>query len=139
MTNSTENGTVPDNIVQAATELGFNAQLKENLTLQDLQNNLNQGTPIIILCQAWGNNSTSYTNDTEDSHYMVVIGMDEKNIYFEDPAILGSRGYIPRQEFLERWHDMYLNQTGNNTTVNNLGILITGGNAASFPPFIKID
>jgi predicted double-glycine peptidase len=139
MTNSTENGTVPDNIAQAATELGFNAQVQENLTLQDLQNNLNQGTPIIILCQAWGNNSTSYTNETEDSHYMVVIGMDEKNIYLEDPAILGSRGYIPRQEFLERWHDMYLNQTGNNTTVNNLGILITGGNAVSFPPFIKID
>lgn len=140
ITNTTENGTAPDKLVQASIELGFNAQLKENLTLQDLQNNLNQGIPIIILCQAWGDNGTPYSNDTAHGHYMVVIGMDEKNVYLEDPAILGSRGYIPRQEFLERWHDLYLNQTGNNsTTVNNQGIIITGGKAVSLPPFIKID
>ncbi|HTX61679.1 MAG TPA: C39 family peptidase [Methanobacterium sp.] len=139
MTNTTENGTLPDNIAQTARELGFTADVKENLTLQDLQNNINQGTPVIILCQAWGNNSTNWANDTEDGHYMVVVGMDEKNIYFEDPAILGSRGYIPREEFLDRWHDLYLNQTGNNTTVNHLGIIVTGGQAANLPPFVKIE
>jgi len=80
----------------------------------------------------------------------VVIGMDEENIYVEDPAILGSRGYIPLQEFLERWHEQYLiNQTGNNTgnetgnnttttTLNHLGIVTTGGQGVNFPPFIKI-
>ena len=42
-----------------------------------------------------------------NGHYMVVIGIDNQNVYFEDPAILGSRGYITDQEFLDRWHDQY--------------------------------
>ncbi len=141
MTNSSENGTAPDNIAQAARDLGFSAEVKENMTLQDLQQNINQGIPTIIAGQAWKDNTTgNWINDTDDGHYMVVIGMDDQNIYFEDPAILGSRGYIPIQEFLDRWHDLYLNpQTGNNTTVTHLGIIITGGQPVSRAPFIKID
>ena len=141
MTNTSENGTTPDNIAQAARNLGFSVEVKENMTLQDLQQNINQGIPTIIVCQAWKDNSTgNWTNDTDDGHYMVVIGMDDQNIYFEDPAILGSRGYIPLQEFMERWHDLYFNpQTGNNTTVNRLGIIITGAQPVSRSPFVKIE
>lgn len=137
-TNTSENGTIPDNIAQAARDQGFSAEVKENMTLQDLQENINQGTPTIIVCQAWrGNTTGNWTNDTENSHYLVVIGMDDQNIYFEDPALLGSRGYIPLQEFQERWH--YLNpQTGNNTTMTHLGIMVTG-KPVSLPPFIKIE
>ena len=36
---------------------------------------------------------------------MVAIGYDDKFIYFEDPSILGGVGYIPKAEFLVRWHD----------------------------------
>lgn len=158
MTNTTENGTPPEGIAQAAQDFGFTADLKENMTLKELQENINQGIPTIVLCQAWGDNTTgNWTNHTGDGHYLVVIGMDEENIYVEDPAILGSKGYIPIQEFLDRWHEQYLinetgngtgnntnNNTGNNTTVtttntvNHLGIVITGGQAVNFPPFIKI-
>jgi hypothetical protein len=145
MTNTTpENGTIPDNIVQAASQEGFNAQVQQNMTLEDLQQNINNGTPIIIDCQAWmGNNTTNtsvnWINDTIDSHYMVVIGIDNQNVYFEDPAILGSRGYIPTQEFLDRWHDQYTDpNTENNTTNTHLGIIITG-QPVSLPPFIKIN
>ncbi len=141
LTNTSENGTTPEGIARAADDLGFSAEVKENMTLQDLMDNLNQGTPIIVACQAWKDNNTgNWTNDTEDGHYLVVIGMDDQNVYFEDPAILGSRGYIPLQEFLERWHDQYLNpQTGNNTTVNHLGIVVTGGQPVSLSPFMKIE
>ncbi|MCE5214312.1 MAG: C39 family peptidase [Methanobacterium sp.] len=142
MTNSSENGTTPDNIAQAARDLGFNAEIKENMTPQDLQQNINQGTPTIIVCQAWRDGNTtnqSWKDDQDDGHYMVVIGIDDKNVYFEDPAILGSRGFIPLQEFLERWHDQYENQTGNNTTVNHLGIMITGKQPVSRLPFIEIN
>jgi predicted double-glycine peptidase len=143
MTNSSENGTAPDNIAQAARELGFNAEIKENMTLQDLQQNINQGAPIIIDCQAWKDNNTTsqnWTSDQDDGHYMVLIGIDNQNVYFEDPAILGSRGYIPIQEFLDRWHDVYLNpQTGNNTTTNHLGIIVNGKEPVNRAPFMKID
>lgn len=138
-TNTTENGTLPEDIAQAARDSGLTAEVRENMTLQDLHQNIDQGVPTIVLCQAWRDNTTgNWTNNTGDSHYLVVIGMDDQNIYFEDPAILGSRGYIPLQEFLERWHDQYLNpETGNNTTVTHLGIVVTG-EPVSRPPFIEI-
>lgn len=142
MTNSTENGTSPDNIAGAARQMGFSAEIKENMTLQDLQKSISRGIPVIIDCQAWsGNNTTNqnWTADQEDGHYMVVIGIDDTNIYFEDPAILGSRGYLSNQEFLDRWHDLYLNpKTGNNTTTNHLGIIITGKEPLSRVLFMKI-
>ena len=40
-TNTTlENGTLPNNIAQAARQNGFNAQIQQNMTLQDLQQKL---------------------------------------------------------------------------------------------------
>jgi len=129
MTNTTENGTIPGNIANAAVQLGFNAVIKENMTLVDLQQYINQGTPVIVYAQAWKNNQTNiqnWTADQIDGHYMVVIGIDTSNVYFEDPAILGSRGYIANQEFLDRWHDTYQANNGSDITNNNLGIIITG-------------
>jgi uncharacterized protein len=141
MTNSTpENGTFPGKIVQTASNLGFNAQLKENMSLQDLQQYINQGIPVIIDAQAWKNNTAqNWTDDQNNSHYMVVIGIDNENVYFEDPAILGSRGYIPNQEFLDRWHDSYPDSNGNNTTNTHLGIVVTGKQPVALPLIIKIN
>jgi len=143
MTNTTpENGTLPNNIAQTARQKGFNAETKENMTLQDLQESINQGTPVIINCQAWrtGNTTGNWTDDQKNSHYMVVIGIDNQNVYLEDPAILGSRGYIPLQEFLERWHDTFIDpKTGNNTTNNHLGIIITGKEPSTPSLYIKIN
>jgi hypothetical protein len=41
-------------------------------------------------------------------------------LYFEDPWILGSVGYIARNEFLLRWHDI----VGGVRRVYNLGITV---------------
>jgi predicted double-glycine peptidase len=160
MTNSTpENGTLPSSMVQTANNLGFNAVIKENMSLANLQQLIIQGTPVIVDVQA-GNNNTSnnhnFTTDQNNNHYMVVIGIDNTNVYFEDPAIIGSRGYIPNQEFLDRWHDTYqdatsnnttnntsgnnttINTTSNNTTNTHLGIIITGKSTITFPLITKI-
>jgi predicted double-glycine peptidase len=143
MTNSTpENGTLPGAIVQTASNLGFSAVEKENMTLEDLQMYVIQGKPVIVDAQAWINNTTNsqnWTDDQNNSHYMVVIGIDNTNVYFEDPAILGSRGYIPNQEFLDRWHDTYEDSTGNNTTNIHLGIIITGKQSVSFPLITRVN
>lgn len=142
-TNTTENGTLPDNLAQAARQKGFNAEIKENMTLQDLQQNINQGKPVIIDIQAWRSSNTTtgnWTDDQSDGHYMVVIGIDNQNVYLEDPAILGSRGYIPLQEFLERWHNTFINnKTVNNTTKNHQGIIITGMEPSTPSLYIKIN
>ena len=142
MTNSTQaNGTLPGDIVQTASNLGFNAAIKENMSLEDLQMYVIQGTPVIVDAQAWKNNATdnqNWTDDQNNSHYMVVIGIDNSNVYLEDPAILGSRGYIPNQEFLDRWHDTYEDSTGNNTTNIHLGIIITG-KSITFPLITRVN
>ena len=143
MTNSSpENGTFPRDIVQTASNLGFNAVIRENMSLEDLQMNIMQGTPIIVDAQAWKDNTTNtqnWTDNQNNNHYMVVIGIDDTNVYFEDPAILGSRGYIPNQEFLDRWHDTYQDSTGNNTTNTHLGIVITGKPSVTFPLIKRIN
>jgi len=63
----------------------------------------------MVDCQSWrspASGNQSWADDYEDGHWMVILGMDGKNVYFEDPYILGSRGFIPRQEFEERWHNL---------------------------------
>jgi predicted double-glycine peptidase len=145
MTNCTpENGTLPENLAQTARNLGFNAEIKQNLTLEDLQQYINQGIPVIIDGQAWKSNNTTalnWTDNTADGHYMVVIGIDNENVYLEDPAILGSRGYMTNEEFLTRWHDLYQDpdNNGTNITTTHLGIIITGKEPPARQLIIKID
>lgn len=126
---SPDQGTAPENIVAAARQFGLNGEIKEGLTIEDLQKYIKGKIPVIIDCQAWANqhDDINWTQDIEDGHYMVVIGVDKDNIYFEDPAILGSRGIIPRYEFLDRWHDEYIDPiSGQNKTTYHMGIIITG-------------
>jgi uncharacterized protein YvpB len=49
-----------------------------------------------VLIQAWKdeNDTTPYPNDFEDGHYVVAIGYDKKNFFFEDPWIHGSLTYM---------------------------------------------
>lgn len=159
LTNNNANGTFPINIAEAADTLGFQSQIKENMSLQDLQQYVNQGVPVIVNIQA-GVNSTenfNWTNSQQNGEYMVVVGVDSQNVYLEDPTILGSVGYIPNQEFLDRWHTTFQNGTTNttnntNNTTNNtnstnfntlfynhIGIIITGSNSTSPPLFLKLN
>lgn len=163
LTNNNENGTLPQNIADAADTLGFQSEIKENLSVEDLQGYVDQGVPVIVNIQA-GVNSTeniNWTSSQQNGEYMVVVGVDSQNVYLEDPTILGSTGYIPNQEFLDRWHTTFQNGTTNTTNTtnstnttnttnstnstnlntlfyNHLGIIITGGSSNSAPLFVKL-
>ncbi len=101
-----EKGTSPDNIVRGAREFGLQAELREGLGLADLEAGLAAGFTVIVDLQARREAvGRPWTELWDDGHYMVLLGMDDRNLYFEDPSLLGSRGYIARQEFLDRWHD----------------------------------
>ena len=103
-----EAGTSPDNIVRVAKELGLQADPRENVTYEDLIKAYREGTPVICAIQAWTDvpaEKRTWTSDWEDGHYVIIIGADEQFIYVEDPSLLGNRGVIPKQEFLDRWHD----------------------------------
>jgi len=101
-----EAGTHPLEIVRVAREYGLAAELREGLSLDDLEAALAAGTTIIVDLQAWRERTDApWTETWDDGHYMVLLGMDGESLYFEDPSLLGARGVIPRAEFVDRWHD----------------------------------
>ena len=134
-------GTSPDEIVRVARDIGFEAEFRENLTLEDLEASIKAGVPVIVAAQAWRDEGTSWADDWEDGHYMVVIGLDEKNVYLEDPSLLGSRGFIPRQEFVERWHDCRYEPPSYTSVKKYIfaGIFIRGKEPAKHPLFMRVD
>ena len=101
-----EAGTHPLEILRVAREFGLTADLREGLELADLERALADGATVIVDLQAWRDRTDLPWAETwDDGHYMVLLGMDAGNLYFEDPSLLGARGKIPRAEFVERWHD----------------------------------
>ncbi len=101
-----EQGTHPEDIVRGARELGLTADLREGLGLADLERALAEGAAVIVDLQAWRDRADiPWTETWEDGHYMVLLGLDAANLYFEDPSLLGARGVISRAEFVDRWHD----------------------------------
>lgn len=98
-------GTYPWDMVRVAKELGFEAEWRENLTLADLETSIREKAPVIIDGQRIKGQSLSWEETWNAGHYMVVIGIDDNYVYLEDPAILGSRLKITRDEFLSLWHD----------------------------------
>jgi uncharacterized protein len=101
-----EAGTHPLDILRVAREFGLTADLREGLFLVDLEKALAEGDSVIVDLQAWRERTDLPWSETwDDGHYMVLLGMDAANLYFEDPSLLGARGVIPRAEFVERWHD----------------------------------
>lgn len=137
-------GTSPEAIIEGAKGLGLDAYLKEDLTLDDLEHSVRGGIPIITAIQAWTDSRAkgfSWDADWEDGHYVIVIGLNGKNVYVEDPSLLGTKGLIPRAEFLARWHD-YTGTPPYDTTDRSyvhLGIFITGKQPATAPAFSHVD
>ncbi|RQW79910.1 MAG: hypothetical protein EHM14_06930 [Methanothrix sp.] len=137
-----ESGTYPDDIIRVAQEMGLNATYKENLSLTDLEAYLQEGVPVIVDCQAWRSVSQaneSWADDWSDGHWVVVIGMDDKLVYLEDPYLLGSRGIMTRQEFEERWHNWRgLDELDTGEQIH-MGIAIRGDRADGFQKFRHVD
>ncbi len=139
-----ESGTPPESIVRVARAHGLQAEIRTNLTLTDLEQANANKVPVIIACQAWSDVSPanlSWDRDWEDGHYMVVIGLDTNNVYFEDPSMLGTRGVIPRQEFLSRWHDYEgaAPFSSDSTVLYHAGIFIRDSEPALYPAFTHVE
>lgn len=102
-----ESGTSPQQIVAGFASFGLEAILKVDTSLEDLSANLRDGIPTMVAIQAWLDPfpAVDWSANWEDGHWVIVIGMDDRNVYFEDPSLLGTRGWMPKDEFLARWHD----------------------------------
>lgn len=65
--------------------MGLNAEHHFNMTMNDLEIFVNRGVPVIVLIQAWREEKDfdkKWIDLWDDGHYVVVIGVDEKYVYF---------------------------------------------------------
>ncbi len=139
---SEKEGTSPEAILRVAKAHGLRAEMREGLGLEDLKSALDRGIPVITAIQAWrGGNGPAWAKTWEEGHYEIVLGLDAASVYVEDPALLGCRGIIPREEFLERWHDYEGPPpygAGSRAYVR-MGIFIEGRPAAGIHPYCRVE
>jgi predicted double-glycine peptidase len=137
-----ETGTYPEDIVRTARELGFEAEVKENLTVEDLEKSTKKGIPVIALGQAWRSRdeaSKAVTEDWEDGHYVVILAVDKDYVYFEDPYIRMGKGFTPRQTFEEHWHNIGGKTASDPSKQMHVGIFIRGQKPAKPQSLKQID
>jgi predicted double-glycine peptidase len=87
-------GTKNSDLEEAAREMGFDVEAKNDSTLEEMRKVLEEeGLPVV---------ANFIEPESENGHYTVVIGMDEENIILNDP-LLGAEYKMPLKEFDERW------------------------------------
>jgi predicted double-glycine peptidase len=104
-----EVGTHPEDLVRGAQALGFKATAKANLTLDEVAKFTAMGHPMIALAQVWLSQSKSkesVEDEWDSGHYIVVLGVDKDNVYFQDPYVLMSKAFMPRKLFEAHWHQV---------------------------------
>lgn len=126
---TSETGTYPEDILRVARELGFVAELKENLSIEDLEKSTSKGIPVIALGQAWRSRADAKKapeEDWQDGHYIVILAVDEDYVYFEDPFIRMGKGFIPKKKFEKHWHNIGGRTPSDTSKQTHLGIIIKG-------------
>jgi predicted double-glycine peptidase len=106
-----QDGTEMEPMAALAQAKGIGATVRTDMTVAELREIAERGQLSIPTLQAYpdstpGKPNPPWGDDWDDGHYMVVIGADAHEVYFEDPSQDGSRGYIPIAEFNDRWHDL---------------------------------
>ena len=96
-------GTDDKAIEKAAKSLGFKVKIKNNSSFKDIEKWLDKDIPVIVDWFTRGR--TDYTDaDVCDGHYSVVCGIDNKNIYLQDPETGGMRK-LDKEDFMAVWFD----------------------------------
>ncbi|MDP4223798.1 MAG: C39 family peptidase [Bacteroidota bacterium] len=100
-------GTLVKEIVRFLNSQGLSVDVKEHMTKDELLRYVDKKIPVITLIQAWGSEAdfnNHYKETWNDGHFVVVIGYTRNDVICSDPALF-KKGYIPLQEFIDRWHD----------------------------------
>jgi len=114
-----KDGTEPEDLIRVAKKYGLKVKEFHNMGLPRLEKILDEGKPVIIDLQAWG--EERYYEKRQSGHYAIAIGYDEKRIYFEDPSVHSrKRGSMLKKDFVERWKD----KKANGDDLNQYGIVI---------------
>jgi len=115
-TNKKDGSTIP-NIIKYIEDNGLKVEAGE-LSIEELEKVIKK-YPVIVPLQAWIEDGNVENNN--DGHYVIAIGSDAKNIYFEDPSSFGVV-YLSKDDFIKRWHD----KGSDGTEYNQYGIVVIG-------------
>ncbi len=96
-------GTDDQGIKKAAESLGFKVEIKNNSSFADIEKWLDKNVPIIVNWFTRGR-ADYPDSETADGHYSVIVGLDDKFIYLQDPEI-GKMRKIKRDDFMRVWFD----------------------------------
>lgn len=129
MHTNAEVGTYPEDIVRGARALGFDAEMREHLTLDEVQRFTAAGDPMIALGQVWRSTrdgARSAVDEWENGHYIVVLGVDDDYVYFQDPYVRMSKAFVPRKAFVDHWHQIMGGASTGNPKLMQVGIFVKG-------------
>jgi predicted double-glycine peptidase len=140
---TSHNGTEPFDVRDGAKGYGLAAEMRgqisedldtatknkigelKNATIEDLRKALCTGRyatadckpeTVILDVQAWGSDEPDYSEQWDDGHYVVLIGMDDTNVYIMDPDATDTttdKAYAffpindPKKGLEARWHDYF--------------------------------
>jgi predicted double-glycine peptidase len=129
-------GTDYHNMIRYAESLGLEVRWKAAMTTEELDEHLRQGRPVICSIQAYSDDPMAYNDPryNRDGHYVVAIGLDRDNYFFMDPSLRRRRGFLPRAEFVQRWHDNEGTEE-EPRIIEHLGIAIFAG--AGRTPYVQ--
>jgi predicted double-glycine peptidase len=121
-------GVTHASIAAGAEHMGLKADTRYGMTEADLEQAHQDRTPVIIEVQMKRKDpSKPWDEEWDWGHYVAFMGMDEQNVYFMDPAMIGRYGYFPRSELASRWHAF----TDAGEKTQRTGIIVTSKIAAT--------
>lgn len=104
---TTDEGVPARAIVEYLRDCGFQVTAR-SMTLDQLKRSIDGKVPVILMVQAWADDACDYATSQDEGHYVVAIGYDDVNrrVIFEDPSLLGHRGFMTYDELEARWHEV---------------------------------
>lgn len=93
-----QRGTTARNLAQAARDLGYAAEVVENVSFDQLREFLQQGMPLIALVDP----TVLYGISFGEGHFIVVVGMGENSVVFHDPQMKAALT-SSRDDFFHAW------------------------------------
>lgn len=96
-------GTSNEQFIETAARFGLANDVKTEASFDDIQIWLDKKIPVVVDWFTAGRKDY-LEGEMPDGHYSIVVGLDEENIYLQDPEIGGLRT-IPRKQFFRVWFD----------------------------------
>ena len=127
-----EEGTWPEELVRVAREQGLQAELKADLTLEEVERATAQGHPVIVLGQVWrrpNGGETPVADEWDCGHWFIVLDVDKDYVYFQDPYVRMGKGFVPRETFEDAWHNV-MGGDRSKPEQTHVGIFIRGDKPA---------